>query len=95
MRPVARRSRQRSHARNHSCAEFQRRHLDGVAGTLGFPLKRRVPPMFTTMLVAFAEVNRTLLHCLLGGWALALLFPTITFASLDMSPVVAACLLRR
>ena len=46
--------------------------LDGVAGTLGFPLERLVSRMLVTMLISAVGVNRTLLRRLLGGWAFAL-----------------------
>ena len=49
--------------------EFWGGRLYGVAGTLGFPLGRRVSLMLITMLVAAVGVNRTLLQRLLGGWA--------------------------
>ena len=52
--------------------EFWGGHLDGVAGTLGFPLERRVSLMLITMLVASTGVNRTLFQRLFGGWAFAL-----------------------
>ena len=52
--------------------EFLGGRLDGVSGTLGFPLERRVSLMFITMLVAAVGVNRTLLRRLSGVWAFAL-----------------------
>ena len=45
--------------------EFWGGHLDGVSGTLGFPLARRVSLMHISMLVAAGGVNRTLLQRLL------------------------------
>ena len=48
-------------------AEFWRGRLDGVSGTLGFSVERRVSLMIITMLVAAVGVNRTLLQRLLGG----------------------------
>ena len=53
--------------------ECWRGRLDGVAGTLGFPLARRASLMLISMLVAVG-VNRTLLQRLLGGKAFALAF---------------------
>ena len=51
--------------------EFWGGHFDGVAGTLGFPLERRVSLTLITMLIAAVGENRTLLQRLLGGWAFA------------------------
>ena len=48
-------------------AEFWGGHLDGVAGTLGFPVEQRVSLVLITMLIAATGVNRTLLQRLLGG----------------------------
>ena len=59
--------------------EFRGVLLDGVSGTLGFPLERQVSLMLVTMLVSAVGVNRTLLRRLLGGWALALAFSTRSF----------------
>ena len=67
--------------------------LDGMSGTLGFPLERRVSRMLTTMLTAAVGVNRTLLQRLLGGWAFALTFRREVFACLDVSYTAAATLL--
>ena len=50
--------------------------LDGVSGTLGFSLERRVSLMLVTMLTSAVGVNRTLLRRLLGGWAFRPRFPT-------------------
>ena len=49
-------------------------HLDGVAGTLGFTLERRVSLVLITGLVTAKGANRTFLQRLLGGWAFALAF---------------------
>ena len=61
--------------------EFWGGRLDGVSGTLAFPLGRRVSLMLITMLVAAVGVNRTLLQRLLGGWAFALAFRRLVSAS--------------
>ena len=47
--------------------EFWGGRLDGVSGTLGFPLECRVSLMLITMLVAAVGVSRTLLQRFLGG----------------------------
>ena len=60
-------------------------HIDGVSGTLGFPLERRVSLMLVTMLISAMGVNRALLQRLLGGWAFALAFRQEVFASLGVS----------
>ena len=65
--------------------EFWGGRLDGVSGTLGFPLERRVSVMLVTMLISAMGVNRTLLQRLLGGWAFALAFRREVFARLDVS----------
>ena len=65
--------------------EFWGGRLDGVSGTLGFPLERQVSLMLVTMLISAMGVNRTLLQRLLGGWAFALVFQREVFASLDVS----------
>ena len=72
--------------------DFWRGRLDGVSGTLGFPLERRVSLMFITMLVASTGVSRTLLQRLLGGWASALAFRREAFACLGVACSVAATL---
>ena len=64
--------------------DFCRGRLDGVSGTLGFPLERRVSLMLVTMLISAMGVNRTLLRRLLGGWAFTLGFRREVFASLDV-----------
>ena len=72
--------------------EFWRVRLDGVSGTLGFPLTLRLSLMLISMLVAAMGVNRMLLQRLLGGWALALAFRREVFASLDVSYTAATAL---
>ena len=72
--------------------EFWRGHLDRVAGTLGFPLERRVSLMLITMLVAATGANRTLFQRLLGGWAFALTFRREAFACLGVACSGAASL---
>ena len=72
--------------------EFWGGHLDGVAGTLGFPLERRVSLVLIMILVAAAGANRTLLRRLLGGWAFALAFGRQAFACLDVACSAAASL---
>ena len=69
--------------------EFWGGRLDGVSGTLGFPLERRVPLMLVTMLISAVSVNRTMLLRLLGGWAFALAFRREVFASSDASHTAA------
>ena len=64
--------------------------LDGISGTIGFPLKRRVSVMLTTMLIAAVDVNQTLLQHLLGRWASDLAFPRGLFASLSVSSIATA-----
>ena len=76
----------------HSRESFRGR-LDGVSGTLGFPLERRVSLTLTTMMVAAVGVHRTLLHRLLGGCAFALAFQREVFASFDVSYSAAVTLL--
>ena len=50
--------------------EFWRGRLDGVSGTLGFPLERRVSRMLHRDDWSPATgANRTLLQRLLGGWS--------------------------
>ena len=71
--------------------EFWGGHLDGVAGTLGFPLERRVSLVLITMLVAATGANRTLLQRFLG-WAFALVFLREEFACLDVAYSAAASL---
>ena len=56
--------------------------LDGVAGTLGFPLERRVSLMLVTMLMAAMGVNRTPTRRLLGGWRLPSRFDEMYLPSL-------------
>ena len=68
------------------------RTVDGVSGTLGFPLERRVSLVPVTMLISAVGVNRTLLRRLLGGWAFALAFRREVFASLDVSNTAATSL---
>ena len=63
--------------------------LDGVSGTLGFPLERRVSIILVMMLNSAVGVNRTLLRRLPGGWAFALAFRREVFASLDVSHTAA------
>ena len=46
----------------HSRESFGEDGLDGVSGTLRFPLERRVSLMLITMLVTAVGVNRTLLE---------------------------------
>ena len=65
--------------------EFWEGHLDGVAGTPGFPLERRVSLMLVTVLISAMGVNRTLLRRLPGGWAFVLAFRREMFASLDVA----------
>ena len=65
--------------------------LDGVSGTLGFPLARQILLMLITMLMSAVGVNRTLLR-LLGGWAFALALRREVFASLDVSHTAATSL---
>ena len=67
-------------------------HLNGVAGTLGFPLWRRVSLMLITMLVAATGAHRTLLQRLIGGWAFALAFRREALACLDVAHSAAASL---
>ena len=50
----------------HSRESFGGGPLDGVSGTLGFPLARRVSLVLVTMLVVAVGSNRTLLQRLLG-----------------------------
>ena len=42
--------------------EFWGGRLDGVSGTIGFPLERRVSLVLSTVLVAAVGANRTLLQ---------------------------------
>ena len=77
----------------HKCTEFWGGHLGGVAGTLGFPLERRVSLMLITMLIAAVGANRTLLQLRL--WAFALAFRREVLACLDVSFTAAASLLPR
>ena len=72
--------------------EFWRGRLDGVSGTLGFPLTRRVSLMLITMLVAAVGVNRTLLERLLEGCAFALAFRRGAVVSFDVSHTAAVTL---
>ena len=72
--------------------EFLGGVLDGVAGTLRFPLERRVSLKLITMVVAAVRVNRALLQRHLGGWAFALAFRLEVFASLDVSCTAATIL---
>ena len=65
--------------------EFWRGRLDGVLGTLAFPLERLVSLVLVTMLISAVGVHRTLLRPLLGGWAFAFAFRREVFASLDVS----------
>ena len=68
-----------------NAGEFWRGRLDGVSGTLGFHLERRVSRMIVTVLVAAVGASPTLLQRLLGLWAFALAFWREVFASLDVS----------
>ena len=65
--------------------EFWGGHLDGVEGSLGFPLQRRVSLMLITLLIAATGANRTVLQRLLGRWAFALAFRREAFACLDVA----------
>ena len=63
--------------------------LDGISGTLGFPLEPRVSLMLTTMLIAAVGVSRTLFQRLLGGWSFALAFRrevSCSFSSMQTVP---------
>ena len=72
--------------------EFWGGRFDGISGTLGFALERRVPLMLTTMLTAAVGVNRTLLQRLLRRWAFVPTFRRGVFVSLDVSYSAAATL---
>ena len=73
--------------------EFWGGQLDGVSGTLGFFLERRVSLMLVTMLIFAVGVHRTLSRCLLGGWAFGLASRREALASLDVSHTAATSLL--
>ena len=75
--------------------EFGRGRLDGVSGTLGFPLERWFSLMLITMLIAAVGANRALVRRLLGGWTFALAFRWEVFANLYLSYTAAATLLPR
>ena len=49
--------------------EFWSGRLDGVSGTFGFPLERRVLLMLVTMLISAMGVNRTLLQRISGRFS--------------------------
>ena len=72
--------------------EFWGGHLDGVAGTLGFPLERRVSLMLITMLVAATGVSRTLLQRLFGACTVIIAFLREAFVCLDVAHAAAATL---
>ena len=55
-------------------AEFWSGALDGVAGTLGFPMCRRTSLLFVTLTGVVLGVARTPLQHLLGAWNFALSF---------------------
>ena len=65
--------------------EFCRGRLDGVSGTLGFPLECRVSLTLVTMLTSAVGANRTLLRRPAPGRVgVALAFRRGVFASLDV-----------
>ena len=66
--------------------------MDGVSGTLGFPLERRLSLLLTTMLIAAVGVNEDALATPLGGWAFAVAFRREVLAGLDVSHTAAATL---
>ena len=70
--------------------EFWGGRLDGVSGTLGIPLERRVSLMLVTMLISATGANRNLLRRLLGGWTFTLALRREAFACLDMAHLIAA-----
>ena len=72
--------------------EFWGGRLNGVSGTLGFPLERQVSLVLVTMLIFEVGANRTVLQRLLGGRALALTFRREVFGSLDVSCTAATSL---
>ena len=55
-------------------AEFWGGALDGIAGTLGFPMCRRTSLMCVTLTGAVLGLTRTSSQRLLGAWNFALCF---------------------
>ena len=55
-------------------AEFWSGSLNGIAGTLGFPIGRRTSLMYGTLTSAVVGVTCTSLQQLLGAWNVALEF---------------------
>ena len=69
--------------------EFWEGRLNGVSGTLGFPLERSVSLMLVTMLISARGVKRTLVLRFSGGWAFASAVRREVLASLDVSNTAA------
>ena len=65
-------------------AEFRGGALDGIAGTLGFPMGRRTSLMFVTLTGAVLGVTRTTFQQLLGAWNFALNFRREASRCLDV-----------
>ena len=63
--------------------------LDGVSGTLGSPLERRVSLMLVTMQISAVCVYRALLRRLLEGWA----FAVVSYTAATTLPPSRRCLL--
>ena len=73
-------------------AEFLGGALDGIAGTLGFPMGRRTSLMYVTLLGAVFGFTRTTLQQLLGAWNFALSFRREALCCLDVAFVAARSL---
>ena len=73
-------------------AEFWGGALDGIAGTLGFPMGRRTSLMYVTLLGAVLGFTRTTLQQLLGVWNFALSFRREALCCLGVAFVAARSL---
>ena len=73
-------------------AEFWGGALDGIAGTLGFPVGRRTSLMYVTLLGAVLGFTRTTLQQLLGAWNFALSFSREALCCFDVAFVAARSL---
>ena len=66
-------------------AEFWGGALDGISGSLGFPMHRRTTLMYVTLLGALLGVTRGSLQQILGAWNFALSFRREALCCLDVA----------